>query len=60
MTHLGRAIAAYQQKFDVEGKSLAQEIGIHESTLCRIKNGKMPDADGLAKIIAWLVRATPT
>jgi DNA-binding Xre family transcriptional regulator len=55
VTHLGCALAAYQQKFDVEGKFLARQIGINESTLTRIKQGKMPDAEGLAKIIAWLV-----
>lgn len=56
MTNLGRALAAYQQKFDVEGKVLARRIGISESTLTRIKQGTMPDAEGLAKIIAWLVQ----
>lgn len=56
MTHLGKALAAYQQKFDVEGRLLAGDIGIAESTLTRIKQGKMPDAENLAKIIAWLVR----
>lgn len=59
MSHLGQALAAYQQKFDVEGKALARQIGINESTLTRVKQGKMPDAEGFAKIIAWLVRSTP-
>lgn len=54
MTHLGQALAAYQQKYDVEGKKLARDIGIPESTLSRIKNGTMPDAAGFAKIIQWL------
>ena len=56
MTHLGGMLTAYQQKRDIEGKTLARQIGISESTLTRIKRGKMPDAAGLAKIIAWLVR----
>lgn len=56
MTHLGAALVAYSQKNDVEGKALAREIGINESTLSRVKAGKMPDAEGLAKIIAWLVK----
>lgn len=56
MTHLGQALAAYQQKFDVEGKALSREIGIEESSLSRIKGGKLPDAENLTKIIAWLVR----
>jgi DNA-binding Xre family transcriptional regulator len=54
MTELAKALAAYQQKYDVEGKELAASIGIEESTLTRIKQGRMPDARGLAKIIAWL------
>lgn len=56
MTHLAKMLTAYQQKHDVEGKVLAREIGIHELSLTRIKQGKMPDADGLAKIISWLVK----
>lgn len=56
MTKLALVLAAYQQKHDVEGVSLAKEIGIHESTLSRVKQGKMPDADGLSKIVAWLVK----
>ncbi len=57
MSHLGQALAAYQQKYDVEGKKLAKEIGIAESTLTRIKGGTMPDAAGFAKIILWLSTA---
>lgn len=51
---LGLVLAAYQQKHDVDGKALAAEIGINESTLTRIKQDKMPDAVGFAKIIWWL------
>ena len=54
---LGPVIIAYQQKHDIEGKTLAAEIGISESTLCRIKQGKSPSAEGLAKIISWLCGA---
>lgn len=49
MTNLGRALAAYQQKFDVENRLHAGDIGIAESTLTRVKQGKKPDADGFAK-----------
>jgi DNA-binding Xre family transcriptional regulator len=54
MTHLAQMLIAYQQKHDLEGKNLAREIGIQESSLTRIKQGKMPDAAGVVKIIAWL------
>lgn len=54
MTRLGRAIAAYQQKFDLENQVMAKEIGVAASTLSRIKAGTMPDARGMAKIMLWL------
>lgn len=56
MTKLGLALAAYQQKHDIDGKMLAAEIGIGESTLTRLKQGKKPDADGLLKVIVWMVQ----
>ena len=55
MKNLGDVLIAYEQKYDVEARELAREIGICESTLSRIKQGKMPDAFGLAKIVSWLV-----
>jgi len=57
MTRLGLVLTAYQQKHDVEGKTLAREIGIPESTLTRIKQGKTTDAIGLAKIVMWLAHS---
>ena len=51
---LGKILTAYQQKLDVQSKALAKEIGISESSLCRIKQGKMPDAASFAKIILWM------
>jgi hypothetical protein len=46
MTNLAKMIVAYQGKYDVPAKAA--------STLTRIKQGKMPDADGFAKIILWM------
>lgn len=57
MTPLGLALAAYQQKHDVENREMAKKIGIPASTLSRIKGGTMPDAFGLAKIILWMTTA---
>ena len=54
MTHLGMALAAYQQKHDMENRQMAKEIGIPASSLSRIKGGTMPDAIGMAKIVLWL------
>lgn len=56
MTNLGLAIAAYQQKHDVENRVMAKRIGINASTLSRIKQGNLPDAEGFAKIIFWMVK----
>lgn len=56
MTNLGLALAAYQQKHDTENGVMAKQIGIGASTLSRIKQGKMPDADGLAKIVLWFTK----
>ena len=49
-------LCSYQQKYDVESKALAKTIGISESSLCRIKQGKLPDAEGLSRIITWMIR----
>lgn len=56
MTNLAKMLSAYQGKYDIAGKDLAKEIGIAASTLTRIKQGKMPDADGFAKIIMWMTK----
>lgn len=57
MTNLGMALAALQQKHDIENREMAKQIGIPASTLSRIKGGAMPDAFGLTKILVWLTKA---
>ena len=54
-TRLGKCLIAYQQKFDVDGRVLADQIGINFATLTRLRAGRMCDAEALAKIIAWLI-----
>jgi len=54
MTNLGMALAAFQQKHDVENREMAKQIGIPASTLSRVKGGTLPDALGMAKIMLWL------
>jgi predicted transcriptional regulator len=54
MTRLGLALAAFQQKHDLENREMAKQIGIPASTLSRIKGGTLPDARGMAKILLWL------
>jgi hypothetical protein len=57
MTRLGAVLEAYQQKHDIENRTMAAEIGISASGLSRIKGGTMPDARGMAKIMLWLANA---
>ena len=32
---------------------VANESGVSASTICRIRTGKNPDANSLAKLVAW-------
>lgn len=54
-TTLGMMLTSYGQKYDRTDATVADEIGIGRSTFCRIKQGKLPDAENLAKIISWMV-----
>lgn len=54
-TTLGKMLTAYEQKFDLSSRKVAAEIGIDRSLLCRIKQGRMPDARNLALIITWML-----
>jgi len=55
MTRLGMMLNAFEQKNDLSGLKMAEEIGVDKSTFCRIKQGKMPDAKNMAKIITWMI-----
>lgn len=55
MTPLAQMLVAFEQKHDLAANAVAAGIGINESTYCRIKQGKTPDAQNLAKIISWMV-----
>lgn len=55
MKNLALALTGYQREQRITAKILAKEIGIQESGLTRIKQGKKPDATNLAKIIIWLI-----
>lgn len=53
-TNLAKCLAARQRKYDVSSKELSKEVGLSESSLCRIKKGKFPDAQALAKLMIWM------
>lgn len=56
MKNLANLLVAYQQKYDVSGKDLAKQIGLSESALSRLKQGKGLDAAALVRIIVWMVK----
>lgn len=58
-THLALAITAYQQKYDVDGKELAAALGVHASTITRLRQGFMPDTPTLLKLMGWMLREAP-
>jgi len=53
---IGIVIHKWRVASEIEQKTLAREIGISESTLCRIEKGKGCDARALAAMISWLIR----
>jgi len=51
---IGEALKAYRFKREVDQRTLAKEIGVSASTLCRIENDEACDIRGLVKLLAWL------
>lgn len=52
---IGEALKAYRFKREIDQKSLAKEIGIPASTLCRMENGTAAcDAGAFVKVLVWL------
>jgi len=47
------ALDATRQSRGVSWRQVAQEIGISQSTLTRLAQGKRPDVDSLAKLANW-------
>jgi transcriptional regulator with XRE-family HTH domain len=50
------AIYARAHREGLNAKQVAEQTGVCESTLTRIKAGKAPDADGLVTLLVWLGR----
>lgn len=51
---LGRVLVAYREAHALEGRQLAEQIGIGPSILSRIENGKTCGGRTLVKILLWL------
>ena len=50
------AIYAQSHREGLSSKEVAEQLGVSESTLTRIKQGKRPDADALVTLLVWLGR----
>lgn len=50
------AIYAHAHREHLTAKQVAEQVGVSESTLTRIKQGKRPDADALVTLLVWLGR----
>jgi transcriptional regulator with XRE-family HTH domain len=56
-TILGEALRLYVAAHRVEQRTAAAAIGISETTLSRLMNdGRLPDAAGFARLMAWLTK----
>lgn len=50
---LSLALDVVRAAKQMEWPQVSAETGVSESTLCRIRQGKNPDADTLAKLVHW-------
>lgn len=48
------ALDANRKEKDLSWRDVAREAGVSPSTLTRMAQGKRPDVDGFAAMIAWL------
>lgn len=54
MTNIGKVMRLYRRVNDIEQKALADEIGIHPSTLSNVEAGKHTNQETLIRLINWL------
>lgn len=52
---LSKMIKLYRAAEGMDQKTMAQEIGVATSTLCRLEGGKSISLEGFAKLFSWLV-----
>lgn len=53
---LGEILRKWRLMMEIEQKVVARDIGISESTLCRIEKGQGCDANNLGKVLRWLLK----
>ena len=52
---MGEIIKAYRQKYDISMDSLAKELRINKSAICRIENGKTLKLETFRKLFNWML-----
>lgn len=55
---LGEVIRKWRVMNELDLRTVASEIGISAATLMRLEQGRTPDGDTLAKVLAWLFAPT--
>ena len=53
---LGKIIRKYRVTSELTLREVGKEIGIGAATLMRVEEGRNPDGNTLAKILAWLFK----
>lgn len=56
MSHLAKILKAYRQKYDISQQTIADELGVVRSTICRIEKGKPCDHEMTIKLINWIFK----
>lgn len=55
-TPLGRMLRLYMAHEEITTRELCKQIGFkNKSTITRLSQGLMPDAEGLVRIMSWLI-----
>lgn len=54
---LGTVIRKYRVNSELSLREVGKEIGIGAATLMRLEQGRDPDGQTLAKVLAWLFTA---
>lgn len=56
MSHLAKLLKAYRQKYDIGQQTIADELGVTRSKICRIEQGTSCDQKTTIKLIDWIFR----
>ena len=54
--NLGKVIRKYRVTSELSLRDVGKEIGIGAATLMRLEQGRDPDGQTLAKVLAWLFK----